>query len=145
MKPLALVVLTIGLLAAVAAPARSETAIGASFGYPGNVGLSLRFDNMPINAAWSSDFLHGPVDLWLKKTPLENAQWAWYYGAGADIGLPLDDNEDFFLAARVPIGLQWMVEPKIELFGEVAPGLQILDDVDFYIASNIGIRFVLGK
>jgi hypothetical protein len=70
MKPLALAVLTIGLIAALAAPARSETAIGAVFGYPGNVGLSLRFDNMPINAAWSSDFFHGTVDMWLKKTPL---------------------------------------------------------------------------
>jgi hypothetical protein len=31
------------------------------------------------------------------------------------------------------------------LFGEVAPGLQLVDETDFYWASNIGIRFVLGK
>jgi hypothetical protein len=46
------------------------------------------------------------------------------------------------VAARVPIGLQWMVDPKIEALWR--GGLQLLDETDFYIASNIG-RFVLRK
>ena len=145
MKSLSLVALVVGLLAIGAAPARSETAVGAVFGYPGNVGLSLRFDNMPINAAWSEDFFHATVDLWMKKTPLQNAQWSWYVGPGADLGFPLDDADEFFLAARVPFGLQWMATPKLEVFGEIAPGLQILDETDFYWASSVGVRFVLGK
>ena len=69
----------------------------------------------------------------------------WYFGPGIDAGIPLDDNEDYFLAVRAPLGLQFMLTPKIETFGELAPGLQLLDDVDFYWASNVGIRFVLGK
>jgi hypothetical protein len=126
--------------------ARAETAIGAVFGYPGNVGLSLRFNDIPINVAWSSDFIHGTVDKWMIKRPLGSEERLdWYFGPGVDAGIPLDDAEDFFFAVRAPIGLQFMATPKIELFGEVAPGLQLVDETDFYWASNIGIRFVLGK
>jgi hypothetical protein len=127
--------------------ARAETAIGAVFGYPGNVGLSMRFDVTPINVAWSDDFIHGTIDRWMKKKPLEggDGKLSWYLGVGADAGIPLDDAEEFFLAARVPIGLQFMFTPKLEGFGEVAAGLQLLDETDFYWASSVGIRFVLGK
>jgi len=125
---------------------RAETAIGAVFGYPGNVGLSLRFNNMPIGAAWSEDFVHGTIDMWMAKKPLgTNENLDWYFGPGADIGLPLDDDEEFFLAVRAPIGLQLMATPKLELFGELAPGIQVLDETDFYWAGSAGIRFVLGQ
>ena len=126
---------------------RAETAIGAVFGYPGNVGLSLRFNNMPIGAAWSEDFVHATIDMWMVKKPLgtNNEDLDWYFGPGADLGLPLDDDEEFFLAIRAPLGLQLMATPKIELFGEVAPGIQVLDETDFYIAGAAGIRFVLGN
>lgn len=129
---------------ASAGQSQAETAIGAVFGHPGNVGLSLRFDRTALGIAWSDDFVHATGDRWLKQTDLDE-NLDWYYGIGVDAGIPLDDNEDFFLAARVPIGLQFMLSPKIETFGEVAPGLQILDDVDFYIAGAVGIRFVLGN
>ena len=126
--------------------ARAETAIGAVFGYPGNVGLSLRFDATPINVAWSEDFVHGTIDRWFIKRQLgDEARLAWYFGPGIDAGIPLDDNEDFFFAVRAPIGLQFMATPKIELFGEAAPGIQLADETDFYIAGDVGIRWVLGK
>ena len=127
-----------------AGSARAETAIGAVFGYPGNVGLSLRFDRTPINVAWSEDFVHGTIDVWMRKNNI-NENLDWYLGPGVDAGIPLDDAEEFFFAARLPIGLQYMASPKIELFGEVAPGFQFVDDTDFYWASNVGIRFVLGQ
>lgn len=147
MKRTAAVLVLIGLTLATQGTARADTAVGAVFGYPGNVGLSMRFDNMPINAAWSDDFIHGTLDMWLKKTPMKNesGKMAWYYGIGADAGIPLKDSKDFFLAGRVPIGIQFMTSPKLELFGELAPGVQVLDDVDFYWAGSVGIRFVLGK
>ena len=145
------VVLSIAALClTLAAPisARAETAIGAVFGYPGNVGLSMRFDRTPVDVAWSDDFLHGTIDRWMIKKPLQAGdvdRLDWYFGPGLDLGIPLDDNEEFFLAVRAPIGLQLMVTPKIETFGQLAPGLQLLDDVDFYWAASVGIRFVLGS
>jgi hypothetical protein len=146
MRLIVVVLTVLGLSAAALDSARAETAIGAAFGYPGNVGLSLRFDRVPINVAWSSDFVHGTIDTWLKKTPMKDGdgKMAWYYGIGADAGIPLDDSEDFFLAGRVPFGLQFMATPKLELFGELAPGIQFVSDVDFYWAGTAGVRFLLG-
>ena len=127
--------------------ARAETAIGAVFGYPGNAGVSVRMDRMPINAAWSNDFFHATIDMWMSKKQLKGAdgKLSWYWGPGADLGFPLNNDHDFFLAARVPFGLQYMASPKLELFGELAPGIQLLDTTDFYWAGDVGIRFVLGK
>ena len=127
--------------------ARAESAVGAVFGYPGNVGLSMRFDRTPIGVAWSNDFIHGTIDVWFKKTQMSggDGKLSWYYGPGVDAGIPLDDAKEFFLAGRVPVGLQFMASPKLELFGELAPGLQVLDQVEFYWASSVGVRMVLGK
>jgi hypothetical protein len=119
-------------------------AVGLVFGYPGNVGLSLRFGNVPINLAWSQDYLHGTVDYWVLKEPLStDAALSLYIGPGLDAGIPLDDSEDFDLAVRVPIGLQWMVTERVETFAELAPGIQVVDEVDFYWAGALGIRIVL--
>jgi hypothetical protein len=143
---------TVGLaavlcMAASVGTSRAETAIGAVFGYPGNVGLSMRFDHTQFNVAWSDDFLHGTADMWLKLTPMKDGEGklSWYYGAGVDAGIPMNDDHDFFLAGRVPFGLQFMASPKLELFGELAPGVQVLSDFDFYWAGSAGIRLVLGK
>lgn len=146
MKKVFIILTAIVLSVATMGEARGETAVGAVFGYPGNVGLSVRFDGTPIGAAWSSDFIHATIDRWMIKKPLSTYQrWSWYSGPGLDLGVPLEDTEDFFLAIRVPIGLQFMLSPKIETFAEAAPGIQLLDETDFYWASSVGIRFVLGK
>jgi hypothetical protein len=139
--------LTVLLLALGAAdPSHAETAIGAVFGYPGNAGLSARFDDKPIALAWSSDFIHGTADLWMVKKKLDvgDERLSWYFGPGGDIGIPLDDSEDFFLAVRAPLGVQFMLSPKVETFGEFAPGVQLADETDFYWAASVGVRFVLG-
>ena len=129
-----------------AGAARAETAVGAVFGYPGNAGLSARFDDKPIALAWSSDFLHGTADLWMirRKLDVGDERLSWYFGPGGDIGVPLDDKEDFFLAVRAPVGVQFMLSPKVETFGEFAPGVQLANETDFYWAASVGVRFVLG-
>ena len=141
------VILSVLLLASsVARTSRAETALGAVFGYPGNAGLSARFDQTAIALAWSSDFLHGTADLWMikKKLDVGDDRLSWYFGPGGDIGIPLDDSEDFFLAVRAPLGAQFMVSPKVETFGEFAPGVQLANETDFYWAASVGVRFVLG-
>ena len=143
MKNFAAVLAALILTATAEGSARADTAVGLVFGYPGNVGLSLRFGHTPINLAWSQYYIHGTIDRWLLLEPIaEDAGLSLYVGPGLDVGIPLDD-DGFFLAARVPIGLQWMVTEHVETFGEVAPGLQFVDDVDFYWAANLGIRIVL--
>ena len=89
---------------------------------------------------------HLIADLWMVKKPLDvgDKRLSWYFGPGGDIGIPLDDQEDFFLAVRAPLGVQFMVSPKVETFGEFAPGVQLADQTDFYWAASVGVRFVLG-
>ena len=148
MRQATLVLATLLSLAIVQRPARAETAMGAVFGYPGNVGFSMRIDQIPIAAAVSSNRLHGTVDRWLIKKPMKlkdsEGKLYWYFGPGADIGIPTEDNVDFFLAGRAPVGLQLMWKPKIEFFGEFAPGIQIVNDLDFYYAIDVGVRWVVG-
>ena len=145
-RAVAVVLSALLLTPLLVSPSRAETAIGAVFGYPGNAGLSARFDDKPVALAWSSDFLHGTADLWMIKKPMEvgEGRMSWYFGPGGDIGVPLDDDEDFFLAVRVPLGVQFMLSPKVETFGECAPGVQLVDETDFYWAASVGVRFVLG-
>jgi hypothetical protein len=150
MKKLATALLALSL-AATASTARAQTpgddgtaAVGLVFGYPGNIGLSLRFARTPINLAWSQDFLHGTIDYWVLREPIApDAGLSLYVGPGLDAGIPLDDSENFGLAVRVPIGLQWMVTERVETFAELAPGVQVVDEVDFYWAGGLGIRIVL--
>ena len=136
----------LSLLLCISRPARAETAIGAVFGYPGNAGLSARMNDVPLSVAWSSDFLHATLDKWMVKKKLEggDGKLAWYFGPGGDIAVPLDSNEDFFLAVRAPLGVQFMLSPKVETFGEFAPGVQLVDETDFYWAASVGVRFLLG-
>lgn len=143
----AAMLLALGLSLASFGAARAETAIGVVFGHPGNVGLSLRFDRTAIGVAWSDDYLHGTLDWWIKKTPINDTEGklSWYYGPGIDLGLPFEDVDEFFLAGRFPFGLQFMATPQWELFGELAPGLQLIDETDFYFAGSAGVRFVLGQ
>lgn len=119
----------------------AETGIGIQFGHPGTVGLSLRFDNIPIGAAWrfgGNGYLHTTADVWLLKENLAE-HLDWYLGPGVDLGI----GDPFLLSARVPIGLQWFPAEKIEVFGQLAPGLQIIDKSAFYFAAAVGIRFIL--
>ena len=126
---------------AVAAPSlNAETGVGIQFGEPGNVGLSLRFDNIAIGAAWGfgdNGYLHVTADYWLMKNDLAK-NLDWFLGLGADVGI----GDPFTLAARVPIGLQWMPAKDWEIFGQVAPGLQIINEVDFYFGGAIGVRYI---
>jgi len=146
MKRVVLVLSTLLSLSCLTGPSHAETALGAVFGYPGNAGLSARLTDKAAALAWSSDFLHGTADLWMikKKLDVGDERLSWYFGPGGDIGIPLDDQEDFFLAVRAPLGVQFMVSPKVETFGEFAPGVQLADQTDFYWAASVGVRFVLG-
>jgi len=126
-------------LALMATTAKAETGIGIQFGEPGNVGLSLRFDNIAIGAAWGfgdNGYLHVTADYWLLKNNIAT-KLDWFLGLGADLGI----GDPFTVAARVPIGLQWMPAKDWEIFGQVAPGLKLINEVDFYFGGAVGVRY----
>ncbi|MCX6139620.1 MAG: hypothetical protein NTX15_02125 [Candidatus Kapabacteria bacterium] len=117
------------------------TGVGIQFGYPGNVGLSLRFDQIALGAAWrlgDNGYLHLTADYWLlKKKLVKNVDW--YLGPGVNIGI----GDPFILGVRLPIGLQWMPAKQLEIFGELAPCFYLLKETKFDVNAAIGIRYIL--
>jgi hypothetical protein len=116
------------------------TAAGIQFGYPGNVGLSLRFDRIAVGAAWNfgdNGYLHVTADYWLLKNNLAK-NLDWYLGPGVNLGV----GDPFALGVRLPIGLQWIPADHIEIFGEAAPCLWLIDAVDFDFNGAVGIRYI---
>jgi hypothetical protein len=141
MKRILLVITAAVAIALAPATASAETGIGIQFGEPGNVGLSLRFDRIAIGASWGfgdNGYLYVDADYWLLKNNIAK-QLDWYLGLGAGIGL----GDPFRLAARVPVGLQWMPAKNIEIFGQIVPGLKIIDKTGFYLGAAVGVRVIL--
>jgi len=119
----------------------ADTGIGLQFGEPTNVGLSVRLSNLALGVGWSfggDGFLAIDADQWILKNNL-STNLDWFLGVG--IALRLGD--PFQLGARVPIGLQWMATKKIEVFGQFAPELQIIDDLKLKFGGAVGVRLIL--
>jgi hypothetical protein len=130
----------IGVMVVSAPYLKADNGIGIQFGEPGNVGLSLRFDKLAIGASWdfgNDGYFHVTADQWLIKDDVAK-KLDWFLGVGVDLGI----GEPFTLAARLPIGLQWMPAKQWEIFGQVAPGLQLVDKTDFYIGGAVGVRYI---
>jgi len=139
MKRVLTVLCTALLLCGFSSNATAETGVGLQFGEPGNVGLSLRFDNIAIGAGWKvgdNGYLAIDADYWLLKNNLAN-KLDWFLGVG--IGARLGD--PFRMAVRVPIGLQFMAAKEWEIFGQLAPALQLINEVDFEFGGAIGVRY----
>ncbi|MFP4300602.1 MAG: hypothetical protein ACLFQZ_01115 [Spirochaetaceae bacterium] len=149
-----LTILTI-LLAITAVTAFADTGVGVILGDPS--GISLLFsERVALGVGWDvSNYFHFHTDLWLASGvlagPLE-----WYaglggklqvYNADSDVGPtwdPDDDaDDDFGLGVRIPLGIQWYASNRLELFGELVPGLQILPATGVDVDAGIGIRFHL--
>jgi hypothetical protein len=114
----------------------ADTGIGFIVGEP--TGLSLKINRFPVIAvAWSlDDYFQIHVDYWLKTGKLEHAIH-WYIGLGAKVRV----NGDANLGFRVPIGLYHFFSKKFELFGELAPGILLIDETKFDVGGGIGLRY----
>lgn len=94
-------------------------------------------------AAWSvsNDLLYGQVDYLMHKPGLidvEKGEMLGYFGLGA--GLLIGD--DFGIAARVPLGLNYHFQSSpLDMFLEVAPGLALIPETDFILGAGLGIRY----
>lgn len=117
--------------------------VGVILGEP--TGLSLSFGRFPVlGIAWSIDnFLHLHIDYWLINEKL-GGPTLWYFGLGGQLGLmgSYGDKENGFgLAARFPLGLQWWLSKRFELFVEAVPGFQILPATGFAWDAGLGLRY----
>ncbi len=132
------------VLLAVAAPsvAVAQAAAGIILGQP--TGLSFLFrERIAVGAAWSIyNRLHLHGDLWIGTGELAEPL-DWFIGVGGKVKLDALDEDDtrVSLGARVPVGVRTFVLDQLEVFVEIAPGLQLFPETEPDIDAGLGVRY----
>ena len=134
------------LLLISAQTVQADVALGIIVGEP--TGISFKYDNFPVlGVAWSfENYFHVHIDIWLLNPVLADPV-TWFLGVGAKAKFYFDEtrqqeeNSEFALGVRVPIGVQYIFEIHYELFLEVAPGIELFPTTEFDIDFGIGFRY----
>jgi len=81
------------------------------------------------------DFLDIPIDSNVVTLP-------FYAGAGAKLEFNAGPNDKTVAGIRVPVGVavQW-VEYPVEVFAEIAPGIEVAPSTEFDLMGGIGVRY----
>ena len=121
----------------------AEQGIGIVLGEP--TGLTYKSGNLAIGLGWSfasaDNRIDATIDWWLINDHFIE-MFDWYLGAGAKVGLKLNQETDMFnIGLRIPIGIQWWPAEELELFAEIAPGLSLFPGTAFDISAGIGLRY----
>jgi len=79
------------------------------------------------------------------KTKENRISLPFYAGVGAKIAVGSDKNgshNETIFGIRVPVGIaaQWKKYP-IEVFAEIAPGIDVVPDTSFDLSGGVGIRW----
>jgi len=127
------------LITMIPLSAFADIGIGGVAGYSQPTGVTFKMDNFPVvSLGWSlnGNWVSGTVDYWFINNKIQR-NFLWYLGAGVKASV----GDSFGLAFRVPVGIQWYFMPAFELFGELAPGLDILPGIGFDLSAGIGLRY----
>lgn len=139
-------------------PAPGALGLGVIVGSP--TGLSAKFRASRANSFDAAvglgfgNYFHVHANWLYEMPPLlreEGVTLAWFAGIGGRFavrdrdgrGRDGDDGDDVDAGPRVPIGLElrFSTVPQLELFGEIAPGVEIVDDVGLFLDGGIGARW----
>ncbi|MFC1527036.1 hypothetical protein ACFL6X_09545 [Candidatus Latescibacterota bacterium] len=126
--------------------------VGLILGEP--TGLSLKTSlrargSLDAAAAWSFEgngYLHLHGDLlfhnWnAANLRVEDGRLGFYYGIGARA---VFRNNDPWLGLRVPLGISYLISNSpLELFGELAPILDLTPNSTFRVNGGLGLRYWL--
>lgn len=105
------------------------------FALDGVAAWSFTNDAFTLIGDVTYEFLDIPVDTNTITLP-------FYAGAGVKIGINSGPGDDTSVGIRVPVGVavQW-VEYPIEVFFELAPGIEMAPATDFDLTGGVGVRF----
>jgi hypothetical protein len=128
----------------------NEIGIGLATPVPTGITLKLWFDKtnaFDIVGSWNINddkyYIHADyLTHDFSKFAVEPAAMASYYGIGVRIKEEDEKDADTHLGMRIPFGLAYYPESvPFEIFGEVAPRLDITPSTDFGLDVMIGIRY----
>ncbi len=121
-------------------PVLADVGVGVILGAP--TGVSVLVGNrVALAAAWNlpSERVHFHGDVWMLRQKLVDPL-DWYLGLGGKMQLkPAGDS--LRVGVRVPLGVQWYALPRLELFGEIVPGMQLVPSTGFDLDAGVGVRF----
>ena len=139
-----LLVMALLFLAAGEAAAQRR---GGNFGIGGQVGsptgLTIKAGvgrgAVDFAAGWdlSDDSFFAQGHYLLAERSLSGTELGFFWGPGVFVGSN-DDNTSFGLSLNA--GINYYTGP-IELFGQITPRLQLIDDTDFALGFALGLRF----
>ena len=140
-KTIAIILFLLVLL--VPATTFAGTGVGIVLGEP--TGLTFKSGNLAIGLGWSfasaDNRIDATIDWWLINDHFVE-MLDWYLGAGAKVGIKLNQDTDIFnIGLRIPLGIQWWPAEELELFAEIAPGLLLVPATEFDISAGIGLRY----
>ncbi len=95
----------------------------------------FRHDTFVVIGDVTYDFLDIPIDSHVVTLP-------FYAGGGMKLGFNRGPNDDMVVGLRVPVGVavQWVKAP-VEIFAEIAPGIEVAPSTEFDLMGGIGVRF----
>lgn len=126
-------------------PGRGDTGLGIILGNP--TGISFKYFTSTTKAidaaaAWSFTdewmMIHSDY-LWHRFGDIEvdKGQLPWYYGLGGFVAF----GDDVVAGGRFPVGLDYMfANSDIDIFLEVAAGISVIPDTEFYVDAALGAR-----
>lgn len=144
---LCLLLLVAGVINTVKA---NEIGIGLATPAPTGITLKLWFDKknaFDILGSWNIDdekyYVHADYLVHdFSKFEVDPAKMAFYYGFGARIKEEDKKDSDTRFGMRIPFGLAYYAHSTpFEIFGEIAPRLDVNPETHFGLDVMIGIRF----
>lgn len=113
---------------------RNEFGLGIVLGEPSGINGQFywgKHSAVDVTAAWSfHDWFMVTSDFQIYNKIADSPDnWQWYYGLGAYLALP--ENDDGTFGARVPLGIRYRIPRSVvDIWGEVAPGLRVVPDTE---------------
>lgn len=148
MKHLFLFLILLGLSSSSALAQRAGFGIGGQVGDP--TGITLRVGGataLDLAAGWnlSNDAIFAQGHVLMGRTGIgaPPASLQLFYGPGLFVGVNdrgRDRDDDMAFGISFNTGLSYFAGP-IELFGQLTPRLQLVDETDFNLGGAIGLRF----
>jgi hypothetical protein len=75
------------------------------------------------------------------KFQLEDMRIAFYYGGGVRVKFA-DNSDDSIIGVRIPFGVDYFLEEMpVDIFGELAPRVNVYPDTHFGMDVMIGLRY----
>ncbi|MFZ5434359.1 MAG: hypothetical protein ACOZB3_11390 [Calditrichota bacterium] len=126
---------------------RDEFGMGLTLGEPSGIHGQFfwsRKTALDVTAAWSfHDWFMTTADFQIYDYLLDSPdEWRWYYGGGAYLALP--ENEDGTFGVRVPVGIRYhFPHSYVDVWAEIDPALQLAPETEAEFQAGLGVTFWL--